>query len=798
MYSKIDRLLSCSVLLLCGALAAQPPGPPPFGRRGGFDPLIGALDTDGDRSISGREIDGAVAALRALDRNGDGNLTIDELVPARGGPERGRGRPGSDRRGPPPGPPDGMLGAMLRTTPLMRALDKDGDGELFEDEVTDAVRSLRAADRNGDGELEGDEVAPERGGRPGGGFRRPGGGRSAGRRLEPSELDREDGAAELPDRATFEEFSYRGLEVMVDTHLAGLEFVKFQIEDAGSDRPLLYFMNTKTHRAHPMFMAKVGIGEHRDGQMRGVLVFRPMLEAPDGRPGLYTFEFEPNDAYAFDLVEESFELLQQHAPILRGKLAYNLLPRARQRYESERERYEARGLPVYDESERYADIAFLPLNRGETFGRLRRMGSDDRPGVRDVVLYESLPNEMPRVAGVITTVPQTPLSHVNLRAVQDDVPNAFVAGALDDPRVTELLDKYVAYRVTESGFELRAASAAEVEDHFTALRPECAQVPPRDLSVKEIRPFDRIGYADADAFGVKAANLASLRTFGLRADLTPQGFAVPFSFYDAFMRHNDFYAQARAMVGDAEFRADADTRAKRLKKFRKAIRKGELPPWVAAALDEVHGKFPVGASVRCRSSTNNEDLPGFSGAGLYDSFTHRPEEGHLGKSIKQVFASLWNFRAYEEREFYRIDHFAAAMGVALHVNESGERANGVAVTKDVVYQTAAEDRVYFYVNAQVGEELVTNPGADSVPEEILLAPRNPKSDRVVRRSPRLDGKPVLGAEHLLELRRALRVIHEKFAELYGRVDDPGFAMEVEFKVTDDRRLLIKQARPWVD
>ena len=26
--------------------------------------------------------------------------------------------------------------------------------------------------------------------------------------------------------------------------------------------------------------------------------------------------------------------------------------------------------------------------------------------------------------------------------------------------------------------------------------------------------------------------------------------------------------------------------------------------------------FPVGTAVRCRSSTNNEDLPGFSGAGL--------------------------------------------------------------------------------------------------------------------------------------------------------------------------------------
>ena len=47
------------------------------------------------------------------------------------------------------------------------------------------------------------------------------------------------------------------------------------------------------------------------------------------------------------------------------------------------------------------------------------------------MIYEALPNELPRVAGIISTVPQTPLSHVNLRAVQDGMPNAFIRDALD-------------------------------------------------------------------------------------------------------------------------------------------------------------------------------------------------------------------------------------------------------------------------------------------------------------------------------------------------------------------------------
>jgi hypothetical protein len=44
-------------------------------------PVLAGLDTDHDGEISGREIDRAAAALKKLDRNHDGYLTADELVP---------------------------------------------------------------------------------------------------------------------------------------------------------------------------------------------------------------------------------------------------------------------------------------------------------------------------------------------------------------------------------------------------------------------------------------------------------------------------------------------------------------------------------------------------------------------------------------------------------------------------------------------------------------------------------------------------------------------------------------------
>ena len=183
------------------------------------------------------------------------------------------------------------------------------------------------------------------------------------------------------------------------------------------------------------------------------------------------------------------------------------------------------------------------------------------------------------------------------------------------------------------------------------------------------------------------------------------------------------------------------------------------------------------------------------GPGLYGSKTQHPEETEedgISKSLKQVYASLWNFRAFIERDFHRIDHMAAAMGVLVHPNYSDEKVNGVAVSVDPAYGTEGTH----YVNSQVGEDLVTNPEAHSVPEEVLLFPDGAYS--VVALSNQVPaGQLLMSDDQLGQLRRHSTAIHERFAELYDVDEGERFAMEVEFKITSANVLSIKQARPWI-
>ena len=105
------------------------------------------------------------------------------------------------------------------------------------------------------------------------------------------------------------------------------------------------------------------------------------------------------------------------------------------------------------------------------------------------------------------------------------------------------------------------------------------------------------------------------------------------------------------------------------------------------------------------------------------------------------------------------------MGVLVHPNFSDEAANGVAVTDDILYQTKGN----YYLNTQVGEDLVTNPEANSIPKELLLNWWKPNERKVMRQSSLAKGDGLLMSDkHLTQMNECLGKIHARFAKLYGK------------------------------
>lgn len=621
-------------------------------------------------------------------------------------------------------------------------------------------------------------------------------------------LSPECGTLTIEDRAAFDFYSDRN-------NFPGamqVQEVKFLIAHVDTPSPQLYFMNTRNQPYHYYFAtdclgwtvnlwtfnAETYFSNHRKN-LAGSIIAHDHYEPNEAIQGIYTMEFWPTDAVTYNFVQLAYDLIAAHMPFAREKLFYHAAAETqRALFEAERDLYEGSSLPVIQTEDLYANISYTPLTMGQSYGRLKIVSGPETISARDIVIFRILPNTLSHVAGIITEIPQTPLSHINLKAKQNNTPNAFIRDAATRPDVVALAGKYVRFAVQPEGYILEEASLEEVNAFFESIRPTEPQIPSRNLSVTEIAPLGAIGFEDADSFGAKAANVAELGKF-LPAGMVPTGHAVPFYFYDEFMKHNGFYDVSIAMAADPTFQSDPQTRLSMLDTFRRRLRNGAMPEWMRDALDAMHRSFDTGTSLRCRSSTNNEDLPDFNGAGLYDSYTHHPDEGHIAKSIKQVWAGLWTYRAFEERDFYRIDHQQTAMGVLVHPNFDNEQANGVGVTKNIY---DANWRGY-YVNVQVGEDLVTNPEAASIPDEFLvanLAGLERYEIQYVRRSNLVpEGGPILTKDQIFELADIMGSIQRHFQALYGVPSwDRDFAMDIEFKITAEGQLVVKQARPWID
>lgn len=494
---------------------------------------------------------------------------------------------------------------------------------------------------------------------------------------------------------------------------------------------------------------------------------------------------------------------------------------------------------------------------GETYGYVHTLAPGTTPSdysARDILVSDAASEDISVVSGLITTFPQSFGSHLNLRMREKRLPNLRWAGARDSALLRSLEGALVHMTVGATGqLSIERASFDEASCFWRALQPPLA-TPVADLSVTELARFADLSHARANAFGVKAANLGEIFD-AIEAPNRSDGFAIPFAHYASHAQRSNVGTLIDSVVDDVGLRQDRPALLARLELIRTVLRRTEVAPALMTAL-AAQMRATWGPSVdttflRFRSSTNAEDLDQLSGAGLYDSRTgcladdldadergpsrcltptHRAalearlgdyraqlaanadrtylapliadleddlsQEKTVADALRKVWRSLWNTRAFDEREFYGLDHRRVFMGVAVMPTMVLERRESVALTN---LPHGASSGGLFRIVSQVGEIGVVRPEIPSAIAETMTFVRD--GDRatqfsVPQRSSESPTMDLWSESERAQIAALLLRLHDHFAtRVYPSIQP--LRLDVEIDVSAEGVALCKQARPYL-
>ena len=526
----------------------------------------------------------------------------------------------------------------------------------------------------------------------------------------PASLDR------INSRADFDLLA----RVYYQGRLHALPHVMFVIDRRANGR--VYYVNSRAYQFHKDFVNATYLSLERGRAfydnnylksdrrfILGTIAYQTITHK-------FTFEFWEGDQITKSLLREAIDALQ-HGFFAALYFKPNSLAQEQTAHELDSK---DTPLPVLTASELAADQQYQALNLGSGIGQLRIIGRVTADTVIDrnqIVIFKEIPVHLTPLSGIITTEPASPLSHVNMLARSWAIPNATIKNA--DKLFKQLEGKYVHLEVRENDYSLAPADPREVDARNREWVKRTDLVTPRaDLVYAELTDLNRQRARDAIRFGAKSANLGEILRAHLPGIEVPPGFAIPFYFYQQFVRRNHLEERIAAAVEEDRFVHDPRYRKARLAEVRKWIEEGHHDEsFRRAVLEKVHRQY-VGVGLFARSSTNAEDLPNFSGAGLYTTVPNVRTDGQLMDAIKTVWASVWNYEAYEARESFGMNHFGVYPAVLIQEGIDADSA-GVAVTTDP-FDSA--DRGAIYVNAKRGLGIKVVEGR-RVAEQAIYHPR---------------------------------------------------------------------------
>jgi hypothetical protein len=520
-----------------------------------------------------------------------------------------------------------------------------------------------------------------------------------------------------------------------------LPHVMFVIDRAFKDK--IYYVNSQMFRFHQDFAnaqylsLKRGEDFFRDvytNDHRRLIVGTIAWQSPVQK---FTFEFWEGDLVTPQMISETYAGIKKS---FFADIAFK--PNSTRQDDAS----ENLNIPIITTDEISKNQEYLALNVAKGVGRFHVIDKLDDTveiGYNEILVLKEVPLDLPPVAGIIISQPTSPLSHINLLAKGWNIPNAYIKNA------NELFRKFDGYwfefETTLTGYKYEPCTK-ECLDTKGTIAPtvyggnkDQFKSPPSDLKVTRLASLSEMRARDSIIYGSKAANLGEIIRSRPKSFSVPLGFGIPFVYYRQFMESNGFFDVIDKLMDDQDFVHNPSVRRKKLDEFRRTVQNGKFDDKLR---DEIIAKWKTelgGRPVYVRSSSNAEDTGNFSGAGLYSSVENVTEGDKIIEAVKSVWASAWNFKAYEARERNFVDHDDTNMGVLIQVGVTMDDG-GVMITKDPYDPT---NKGAVYISATFGHNIaVTSEGVGSsvgggskkaIPEQILFSPKS-NSVQVLTRS----------------------------------------------------------------
>ncbi|MFJ2746152.1 PEP/pyruvate-binding domain-containing protein [Streptomyces sp. NPDC087440] len=562
-------------------------------------------------------------------------------------------------------------------------------------------------------------------------------------------------------------------------------------------------------------------------------------EDPEGQERTFlVLETTEADTMGGELLAEFYEFVRERVD---GRLPVLLKP-ANHRQEEELAAISEQRVPRVLSHELFGNRTRTPLNPGDATGRLRFFrtheeyaAAESSLGWADIVAMACLPDDVPRVAGFVNTAPITPLSHTNVLASGWGIPNAIVRDLEQLVDADGLDGAWVSYRVREDEILLELLDE-EPALQAPAWHQQRIRLEPPLLDDTPVLSLHRLRAADRDTYGTKAANLGELHHVldSRTADLTayygrprpprehlyhhlaarlgltspstaelasraadfvastvaaPEGVALPFALQQHFLASSPAIQQGIGKLKMALELDAGDALDPLCLQLQHLIRQTPLPDSVARQVGQAFPGVDRGERLVVRSSSNAEDLPGFSAAGVYDSVTTVRSARELLDAVRQVWASLVSPRSVRLRHQVGISLDDTYMGVIVQRYEPAT-LGGVLVTCN---PTRREDFRNVYLNCSPGSPEQVVDGT-VLPQQYLYNTVE-GGGRTVALGSWDEGLPAATRARLADLSLTGRLLQSHFSgsEPGGDVDR---ALDIEWLMTGQGDFRLVQIRPY--